>query len=92
MLLIGVHSVATMYVDTAKTKRGNKTYTRNLLRTSYRENGKVKHKTVLNLSICSQEEITAIKLALKYKGNLMALSSLKNVKTIWHPSFEFKSS
>jgi len=71
-----------MYVDTAKTKRGNKTYTRNLLRTSYRENGKVKHKTVLNLSICSQEEITAIKLALKYKGNLMALSSLKDVKTI----------
>jgi len=71
-----------MYVDTAKTKRGNKTYIRNLLRTSYREDGKVKHKTVLNLSICSQEEIAAIKVALKYKGNLTALSSLKNVKTI----------
>jgi len=71
-----------MYVDTGKTKRGNKTYTRNLLRTSYREDGKVKHKTVLNLSICSQEEIAAIKLALKYKGNLTALSSLKDVKTI----------
>lgn len=71
-----------MYVDTAKTKRGNKTYTRNLLRTSYREDSKVKHKTVLNLSICSQEEIAAIKVALKYKGNLMALSSLKDVKTI----------
>ena len=51
------NNVATMYIDTSKTKRGDKTYTRNLLRTSYRENGKVKHKTVLNLSICSQEEI-----------------------------------
>lgn len=28
-----------------------------MLRTSYREDGKVKHKTVLNLSICSHEEI-----------------------------------
>jgi len=70
-----------MYVDTAKIKRGNKTYTRNLLRTSYREDGKVKHKTVLNLSICSQEEIAAIKLALKHKGNLTTLTSIKEVKT-----------
>ena len=76
------NSVATMYVDTSKTKRGNKTYARNLLRTSYREDGKVKHKTVLNLSICSQEEIAAIKLALKHKGNLTTLASLKDVKTI----------
>ena len=70
-----------MYVDTAKIKRGRKTYTRNLLRTSYREDGKVKHKTVLNLSICSQEEIAAIKLALKHKGNLTTLASIKEVKT-----------
>jgi len=70
-----------MYVDTAKIKRGSKTYTRNLLRTSYREDGKVKHKTVLNLSICSQEEIAAIKLALKHKGNLTTLASVKEVKT-----------
>ncbi len=76
------HSVATMYVDTAKIKRGNKTYTRNLLRTSFREDGKVKHKTILNLSICSEEEIAAIKLALKHKGNLTALSSIEDVKTI----------
>jgi transposase len=71
-----------MYVDTSKIKRGDKIYTRNLLRTSYRENGKVKHKTVLNLSICSQEEIDAIKLALKHKGNLTKLLPIENVKTI----------
>ena len=75
------NSVATMYIDTSKTKRGDKTYTRNLLRTSYRENGKVKHKTVLNLSICSQEEIDAIKLALKHKDNLKELFSTEDVKT-----------
>lgn len=76
------NSVATMYIDTAKTKRGDKIYTRNLLRTSYREKGKVKHKTLLNLSICSKEEIAAIKLALKHKGNLTTLSAIKDVKTI----------
>jgi len=76
------YCVATMYVDTAKIKRGSKTYTRNLLRTSYREGGKVKHTTVLNLSICSQEEISAIKLALKHKANLTQLASIKDVKTI----------
>ena len=67
-----------MYVDTAKTKRGGKIYTRTLLRTSYREKGKVKHKTLLNLSICSKEEIAAIKLALKHKGNLKTLSTIKD--------------
>jgi transposase len=71
-----------MYIDTSKIKRGDKTYTRNLLRTSYRENGKVKHKTVLNLSICSQEEIDALKLALKHKGNLKKLLPVENVETI----------
>ena len=71
-----------MYVDTSKTRNGNKVYTRNLLRTSYRENGKVKHKTLLNLSICSQKEIAAIRLALKHKGNLTALASIKDIETV----------
>jgi hypothetical protein len=48
-----------------------------LLRESYREDGKVKKRTVGNLSNCSPEEIAAIKLALKYKDNLTALTSLQ---------------
>lgn len=48
---------------------------------SYRENGKVKHKTILNLSVCSEEEIVAIKLALKHKSNLAALVSMKDIDT-----------
>lgn len=82
MLMFMWYSVATMYVDTSKIKRGSKVYTRNLLRTSYREKGKVKHKTLLNLSICTQEEIAAIKLALKHKGDLAALASIKDIETI----------
>ena len=71
-----------MHVDSATIKRGNKSYTRHLLRTSYREDGKVKKKTLLNLSGCSDDEIAAIKLALKHKKKLTSLASLDDVKTV----------
>ena len=58
-----------------------KTYTRYLLRDSFRENGKVKHRTIASLSSCSQAEIAAIKLALKHKGDLVHLVSVKDIKT-----------
>lgn len=70
-----------MYVDTAKSVRGGKTYVRHLLRESFRENGKVKHRTIANLSNCSREEIEAIKIALKHKKNLSALVSATDIKT-----------
>ena len=70
-----------MYVDTTTSRRGDKVYVRHLLRVSYRENGKVKHKTLLNLSICSKEEVAAIKLALKHKGKLASLASLSDIET-----------
>lgn len=71
-----------MYVDTATIKRKDKTYTRYLLRSSFRENGKVKHKTIANLSDCSEDEIKAIKLALKHKNNLPALFNVKDIETV----------
>ena len=37
-----------MYLDTCKIRSGNKVYTRVLLRESYREDGKVKHRTIAN--------------------------------------------
>ena len=43
--------------------------------------GKVKHKTVANLSECSDGEIAAIKLALKHKDNLAALASIEEIET-----------
>lgn len=59
-----------MYVDKSKSRQHGKTYTRALIRESYREDGKVKHRTIANISECSPEEIDAIKLALKHKGDL----------------------
>jgi hypothetical protein len=62
-----------MYVDISHIRQGGKTYTRYLLRESYREDGKVKHRTIANLSGCSAAEIEAIRLALRHKNNLAAL-------------------
>ena len=68
-----------MYVDTCKTKGPNgRTYVRHLLRENYRDGKKVLHRTVANLSHCSEEEIAAVKLALRYKGDLSALQGVTN--------------
>jgi len=61
-----------MYVD-ASTSQGK--YKRYLLRENYRENGKIKHRTIANLSKCSEEEIAAIRLALKHKKDLTKLAA-----------------
>lgn len=65
--------IATMYVDES-TSQGK--YKRYLLRESYREDGKVKHRTLANISHCSKDEIEAIRLALKHKKDLAALASI----------------
>lgn len=63
-----------MFVDTSKVRGANgKTYSRHLLRSSHREDGKVRHRTLGNLSGCSDEEIEAIRLALRHKGRLAGL-------------------
>jgi len=64
-----------MYVDVSHIRQGDKTYTRYLLRESFRDNGKVKHRTIANLSSCSAAEIEAIRLALRHKDNLSALTT-----------------
>ena len=64
-----------MYVDVSHIRQGGKTYTRYLLRESYREDGKVKHRSIANLSGCSAAEIEAIRLALRHKDKLSALQT-----------------
>lgn len=59
-------------------KNSKKIYESVLLRESYREDGKVKKRTIANLSNCSAAEIKAIELALKNKENLSVLGSLKD--------------
>lgn len=66
-----------MYVDTSTLQLRGKTYTRHLLRESYRQDGKVRHRTIANLSRCSEQEVEAIKLALRHKGDLTELVSLE---------------
>lgn len=67
-----------MYVDIAYKKQNGKSYKRTLLRENYRDNGKVKHRTIANISKCSDDEIEAIKLALKHKGDLTRVGSFKD--------------
>ena len=68
-----------MYVDSSTVRSpSGKSYTRHLLRESYRQVGKVRHRTIANLSGCSSEEIEAIRLALGHKQNLKELASLKD--------------
>src|SRR5208283_3187325 len=59
-----------MFIDSSVTRLSGKAYARHLLRETYREDGKVKHRTLANLSHCKPEEVEAIRLALKYKGDL----------------------
>ena len=59
-----------MYVDDSSYKRNGKVYRRVLLRNSYRLKGKVKHDTIANLSGCSNQQIQALKFALKNKEGL----------------------
>jgi len=69
--------MVTMHIDDLTYKRDKKTYRRVLLRNSYRANGKVCHDTIANLSQCSDEEIIAIKHALKNKKDLSKLTNIK---------------
>lgn len=77
-----------MYIDSCKTGK----YSRHLLRENYREKGKIKHRTIANLSSCSEGEVEAMKLALKHKHDLSALISVsadmtlrqgKSVGSVW---------
>jgi transposase len=65
-----------MFVDSCTYSANGKKYTRHLLRESYRQDGKVRHRTLANLTQCSDQEIQAIKLALKHKADLHQLGNI----------------
>ena len=65
-----------MFVDSCTYNANGKKYTRHLLRESFRRDGKVKHRTIANVSHCSSDEIQALKLALKHKANLQLLGNI----------------
>jgi hypothetical protein len=71
-----------MYIDTSPITRGGKTYTRHLLRESYRAHGKVLHRTMANVSHCSEAEIAAMRLALRHKEDLEHLGTIQDAITL----------
>jgi DDE family transposase len=66
-----------MYITEVTTNSPNgKSYKAILLRESYREGGKVKNRTIANLTKCKPEEIAAIRLALEHKDDLSIIGSM----------------
>lgn len=63
--------------NTSRSVKGKKIYQSVLLRESYREGGKVRKRTVANLSHCTAQEIAAIEMALRHKDDLSEIGSLK---------------
>ncbi len=66
-----------MRLDSIHKTVNGKTYTSHLIRQAYRDNGRTRHRTIANLSGCSDDEIEAIRLALKHKGDLANLGSIR---------------
>lgn len=71
-----------MYLDTVTNTENGKSYTRYLLRESYREGGQVKKRTVAYLKGITDQEADAIRLALRHKGSLTDLGAINESVTI----------
>ena len=71
-----------MYLDISSLHKNGRIYKRVLLRESYREQGKVKKRTLANLSACSETEVAAIKLALQHKSDLSELAAVSDSLTL----------
>lgn len=70
-----------MHIVRNKSKQGKKIYGSTLLRESYRdENGKVKKRTIANLSNCSDDEILALEFAFKNKHRIHELQQAGTVR------------
>ena len=82
-LLIAHILCSPMYLDKSNVTIKGKTYSRCLLRESFRQNGKVKHRTIANLSKCSPQEIAAISLAFEHKHNLDALKPSPSLEDLY---------
>ena len=80
-----------MYVDRTQKRQGGKTHEQILLRESYREAGRVKKRTLLNLTRYPREQVEAMEWALKnpeavnraMAGGQMGLCEGKSVGAAW---------
>ena len=70
-----------MYIARAAWPSANgKVYQSVYMRESYRDGNRVRKREIANLTHCDPQEIAAIELALKFKGNLAALGSLEKIQ------------
>jgi len=65
-----------MYIAELKKKQGDKTYKSILVRESYRDNGKVKHRTIANISKLPVEHVRQLKASLKGEKGDFKVSDL----------------
>ena len=65
-----------MYIEELKKKQGNKIYNSILIRESYRDNGKVRHRTIANISKLPVEHIRQLKASLKGEKGDFKISDL----------------
>lgn len=63
--------VATMYVEIIKKRQGKKVYSTELIRESHKDNGKVRHRTIANISHLPKPLITQIKTMPFGKGEFL---------------------
>ena len=69
-----------MYIEEIKKRQGDKIYKTILIRESYRDAGKVKHRTIANISKLPQEYIRQLKMSIKGNIGEFKLSDLQNGK------------
>jgi transposase len=79
-LLEYYYIIQVMYITDVltKTKKGKISHRCTLLRESYWKEGKVKNRTIANLTHCNPKEVAAMRLALKHKDDLSVLKSLRD--------------
>ena len=65
-----------MYIEELKKKQGSKIYKSILIRESYRDNGKVKHRTIANISKLPVEHIRQLKASFKGEKSNIKISDL----------------
>ncbi len=81
-----------MYIEEIKKNQGSKTYKTTLVRETYREAGKIKHRTIANLSKLPSEYIRQLKMQMKGLKGEFNLVDLKNGATYeYGASFVFKA-
>ena len=66
-----------MYLESIKSKRKGRTYVTHLIRETYRENGKIKHRTISNVSKLSEEHLRMLRDMLRGDKGAFSIDALE---------------